>query len=142
MSRTNQTESLPNPTTRWFEWSGGSGCVTYYDKEAEKKQEVPFPFKFLVLDQLATVSGFHEASESGIIANEVRRTPDEDLVVKTHKGLTLARGRWSEIKSQVKEQGGGFTASVYIAYEDQGQWKLGNIRLRGSGLSAWLDFKD
>jgi hypothetical protein len=90
---------------------------------------------------LATVQGWHDPSESAIFANEVRDTRQDTLVVKSFKGGELASGLYAQIKDRIVAVGGHFVASCYIAYKDGDGLKLGNIKFKGSGLSAWMDFK-
>lgn len=143
MSRSNPTETSSNPCTRWFEWAGGSdgGVVRYYDKEAAKSVNVGNKFSFLLLDELASVKGWHDASDSGIYSNEVRDTRQDVLVVKSFKGGELASGLYAQIRDRVGNFGGHFHASCYIAYKDGEVYKLGNIGFKGAALMAWMTFK-
>ena len=77
MSRSNPNTGSSNPSTRWHEWAGDKGILKYYDKAQAATVEVPLPFTFILLDETATVKGWHDASESGIYANEVRDTRQE-----------------------------------------------------------------
>lgn len=148
MSRSNPTDAIRNPSTRWFEFAGGvdGGFVRYYDKETEK--QVPLgnaqdggKFVFILLDEMATVKGWHDPSESGIFANEVKDTRQDTLVVRSFKGGELASGLYASIKDKIVASGGHFVSSCYIAYKDGETLRLGNIHFKGSALSAWMDFK-
>lgn len=143
MSRSNPTEGARNPSTRWFEWAGGSegGFVRWYDKETKKHVPVAEGFTFLLLDELATVKGWHEASESSIFANEVRDTRQETFVVKSFEGGELASGLYANIRDKIVAIGGHFCVSLYLGYKDGEQLKIGNLNLKGAALSAWMDFK-
>lgn len=143
MSRSNSTESARNPSTRWFEWYGADdgGFLRYYDKEAQKKISVPLPFRFLLLDELATVKGWHEASQSGVHANEVRDTRAETLLVRAFKGGELATGFYKAIRDRIIAVGGYFQASLYVAYKDGDELKIGNLGLAGAALAPWMEFK-
>lgn len=143
MSRSNPTNDTPNPSTRWFEWAGGQndGFVRYYDKEEKKNVKVDLPFQFILLDELAAVRGWHDNSESGIYSNEVRDTRQDVMVVKAFKGGELAVGRYASIRDRVKAVGGHFQTSIYIAYKKGGELRIGNLSLKGSALSSWMDFK-
>lgn len=143
MSRSNPTETSSNPCTRWFEWAGGSdgGVVRYYDKDAGKQVDVGDKFAFLLLDELAAVKGWHDASDSGIYSNEVRDTRQDVLVVKSFKGGELASGLYAQIRDRVGNFGGHFHASCYIAYKDGDQYRLGNIGFKGAALMTWMAFK-
>jgi hypothetical protein len=141
MSRSNPTEGTRNPSTRWFEWAGGAdtGFVRYYDKD--KKEHVRVDnFTFILLDELATVQGWNDPSESALYANEVRDTRQDALVVKAFKGGELASGLYASIKDRIAAVGGHFVASCYIAYKDD-TLKLGNIRFKGATLGTWMEFK-
>lgn len=141
MSRSNPHVNAPNPAARWFEWNGETGVVRYYDKDAKKNVDVPLPFTFLLLDELASVRGWHDASESGIYSNEVRDTTKDMLVVKTFKGGTLAEGYYKAIKDRVNTQGGQFVANCYIAAKLETGVTLCSLRFKGSSLGAWMEFR-
>ncbi len=149
MSRSNPTDGLRNPATRWFEFASGDdgGFVRFYDKDADQKialgdKEAGGKFVFILLDEMATVKGWHDASESGIFANEVRDTRQDTLVVRSFKGGELASGLYASIKDRIAAVGGHFVSSCYIAYKHEGgALSIGNIRFKGASLSAWMDFK-
>lgn len=139
MSRSNP-EVSQNPSVRWFEWDGENGNVRYYDKEEEKNINVDLPFTFLVLDQLGTVKGWHNESESGIYANEVKRVDQQPLTVKAFNGGVIAEGLYTEIKDTVKAKGGRYVSSIYVAFKKGNELVIGNLALKGAALSAWMDF--
>lgn len=143
MSRSNPIDGIRNPATRWFEWAGGSdgGFVRWYDKDAKNQVKAPLPFTFLLLDELSTVKGWHDPSESGIYANEVRDTRQDVLVVRSFKGGELASGVYKSIRDRVAAQGGHYCTSLYLAYKDGDELKIGNLSLKGAATSAWMDFK-
>jgi hypothetical protein len=142
MSRSNPSESLVNPSSRWFEWQGENGEVRYYDKEQKKNVVVGSDFTFLLLDRLGKVGGWHDASDSAIYSNEVKDTRKDVLVVRSFKEGTLAEGIYSAIKDRVNAMGGSFIASCYIAYKtDSGVLAIGNIGFKGAALHAWSEFE-
>lgn len=143
MSRSAPTQNNPNPSTRWLEWKGGDGTLEYYDKQTKEKVTVPPPFKFLVLDQLSTVTGYCEKNEAGIYANEVRDVRADALFVKVFKGGALANGLWEDVKDKVKAAGGKFACSVYIAFRENksAPLQIGNIKISGCALGPWFDFR-
>lgn len=143
MSRSNPTDGARNPSTRWFEWAGGDdgGFVRWYDREAKAHVRVDGPFTFLLLDELSTVKGWHEPSESSIYANEVRDLRQEALVVRSFKGGELASGLYADIKDRIVAKGGHYHASIYVAYKEGEELKIGNLGLKGAALGAWMDFK-
>lgn len=142
MSRSNPSEHLSNPSTRWFEWNGEKGLIRYYDKEKKENVDVPLPFAFILLDELASVRGWHDASGSGIYSNEVRDTTQEIMVVKSFKGGTIAEGKYRDIKDRVNSAGGDYNANCYIAYK-QGDdtYVIGSLRMKGAALGAWMEFR-
>lgn len=144
MSRSNPTEATRSPSTRWFEFDSGAdgGFVRYYDKNTEKNFQVEGKFTFILLDELATVKGWHDPSESSIYANEVRDTRQDTFVVKSFKGGELASGLYANIKDRIVAVGGRFVASCYIAYKhEDGDFRIGNIRFKGAALGVWMEFK-
>lgn len=145
MSRSNnsQQQGPNNPCNRWHEWSGARGSLNYYDKDTKQKVELGDQFTFMLLDELAVIKGWHEASQSGITSNEVRSTGDTQLVVRAFKGGELCRGFYKDIKDKVLSVGGHYFTSLYIAYYDDNQeLQIGNIQLKGAALRAWMDFKN
>lgn len=139
--------SLSNPTaknlaTRFMRWRGGEeggGQVTYYDKEAAEEITVPLPFSFIVLDELSTVTGFNDSQQQGYWSNEVRDS-NGTLVARTKQGIQ-GRGTWQQLK-ELGLKGLKFAQSVYIAFKDEtGELQIGNIKMAGAAMSAWIDFK-
>lgn len=143
MSRSNPTEGARNPSTRWFEWAGGDdgGYIRWYDKDAGKHVKVALPFTFLLLDELSTVKGWHDPSESGIYSNEVRDTRQDVLVVRAFKGGELASGVYKSISDRIKAQGGHYCASLYLAYKEGDELRIGNLSLKGAAAGTWMEFK-
>lgn len=138
MSRSKPTAK--NPATRFFQWGGGDGSLSYYDKEAEERIEVPFgkkkPFVFLVLDELNTMSGFSDDDQSSFWSNEVRDVTKDVMTLRTGKGVK-ARGVYKDLK----DTGAKYAKSVYIAYKDEaGELVIGHIKIMGAALTAWIDF--
>jgi hypothetical protein len=142
MSRSNPNEnSTPNPAARWFEWNGELGIVRYYDKIAKKNVDVGDDFTFILLDQLGSVRGWHDASDSGIYSNEVKDTRQEAMVVKSFKGGTLVEGIYKDIKDRVNAVGGQFVANCYIACKNGGNTlEIASLRFKGAALGAWMEF--
>ena len=142
MSRSNPHDNAPNPAVRWFEWNGEHGIVRYYDKDAKKNVDVGSEFTFVLLDELASVRGWHDASGSGIYSNEVRDTRQDVMVVKAFKGGTLAEGVYKDIKDRVNTQGGQFVANCYIGFKNGGgKLAIGSLRFKGAALGAWMEFR-
>lgn len=143
MSFSNPRGNLASPITRVFEWGGGENAkdnLTYWDREKEERVAVILPFEFIVLDELATVSGFDRKAGQRIWANEVR---PEDLKIAPMKvqmkGEVLYEGIYQ------KGMGGrlyGYAQAIYIAYLlPDGNMALGKFLAAGSARGAWFDFK-
>jgi len=143
MSRSNPTVNAPHPCTKWFEWDGAEGGITYWDKDQKIRVEMPKDFTFIVLDRLGVVKGYHDRSKSGITSNEVRDSTKDPFVVRAFQGGEIARGLWKEIKTTVDAAGGGYAASIYLAYKNgDGKLAIGNIYFRGAALNAWVEFEN
>lgn len=142
MSLSNPNDKVPNPARRWFEWNGERGEISYYDKDQKKSIVVAQPFTFIVLDELASVRGWHDPSQSGIYSNEVKDTRTEVMTVKAFKGGTLAEGIYRDIKDRVNAAGGSYNANVYLAFKDEKtEMVIGAMRLKGAALASWMEFK-
>lgn len=137
MSLSNPRSS--SPVTRYFRISSSAGNLNYWDKAAAAEVIVPLEFRFIVLDSLATARGYHEASGSAIFANEVRSNTDV-LNVRSKTG-TLISGGWTEIKDRARALGARYARSLYLAYLDGNEWKLGNLTVVGASASSWFDFE-
>lgn len=136
--------SIKNPATRFMQWRGGEeggGRVTYWDKEAEQEVEVALPFSFIVLDELNTITGFSERDQSGFWSNEVRSLQNDQLVVRT-KSSIKERGKYADIADKIKAGGAKYAKSVYVAFkDDSGELAIGNIKIAGAALTAWIEFE-
>jgi len=133
---------LKNPAEMFISWSGSKGKFTFYDKELNVNVEFENPIYIIPLDELATIRGFHDKSQSGIYSNEVKNTTKEKFVVKAFKGGTITSGLYQEIKGKL--EGGDYAKSVYAAFisvnEDKTtDLKLVNLCLHGSGIGPWID---
>lgn len=143
MSLSRPSNRTPNPATRHFEWKGKDGHLQYYDKEAKENVIVKLPFKFLLLDRLATVTGYNKKLKSGIYSNEVRDTRSDPFIVKVFSGGIAAEGVWAEIKDKVtsRAMGGCFASNCYIAFRDGKELALGALKLSGCALGPWFEFE-
>lgn len=128
---------LSNPAKRFLEWKSNEKAFSYFDKEKKENVKVELPFKFLVLDQLHTVSGWNDATSSGIFSNEVKFISKQVMTVKPFKGNEIAKGLYADIKEKVKNAGGHYVKSIYIMLEDG---TLANIQLKGSAVQQWGEF--
>lgn len=137
MSRSNRSDGSENPAKLFFEWSGSTGQIKYYDKVKKENMFLELPFNFLVLDQLSTIGGYHDEIGSGIWSNEVRNIKLEALTVRTKNGV-YGKGTYDMVKNLKHVR---YCKSIYIAYYDENQeLQIGNFQAVGSSLSAWIDF--
>lgn len=147
-----------NPATKFLSWKSNEKCFSYFDKEIastltdpeEIKQkanvQVKLPFRFLVLENLASVKGWSDSLGGNIVSNEVKFISKEPLTVKAYhkngKGekvsTEIAKGIYKEIKEKVNTAGAKYHASIYIMLEDG---SLANIQLKGAAVQKWGEFK-
>ena len=137
---------LKNPASKFISWSGSKGKFFYYDSEKGEKGENVFfdkPIYVVPLDEMATIKGFHDKSQSGIYSNEVKNTTKEILIVKAFKGGTITSGLYQDIKGKL--EGGDYAKSVYCALinivQDGIELELVNLSLHGSSIGPWIDAK-
>lgn len=131
-----------NPCRKFIDYKGDKGQFFYYDKEQEKQIEVTLPIYFVVLDELATITGYNKKHDCGIYSNEVHRTADELLRVKTFKGGEEIVGLYNDIKDSIVALGGKYTKSVYVLLlSADGSSEMANFKFRGAAFSGWLDKK-
>ena len=141
MSTSNRRQAFAqpkaNPSTKFLQWKSNEKCFEFYNKEKQEKVSVPLPFKFLVLDEMHTVSGWNDASSSGIFSNEVKFISKEVMTVKPFKGNEIAKGLYKDIKEKIVAAGGHYVKSIYIMLEDG---SLANLQLKGSAVQKWGEF--
>ena len=141
MSTSNRRQAFAqpkaNPSTKFLQWKSNEKCFEFYNKEKQEKVSVTLPFKFLVLDEMHTVSGWNDASSSGIFSNEVKFISKEVMTVKPFKGNEIAKGLYKDIKEKIIAAGGHYVKSIYIMLEDG---SLANLQLKGSAVQKWGEF--
>lgn len=138
MSRRDEFKQVSkNPSKKFLEWKSDNKNFSYYDKDKGANVTVGLPFKFLVLKEMHTVKGWHDASESGIYANEVENIGKDKITVKAFKGGVIASGIYKDIKEVVSSQGANYSKSIYCM-DDSGS--IINIQFKGACVQAWGDF--
>lgn len=141
MSRSNNTD-LINPAIRFFEWSGESGNVRYFDKELGEKGEnvtVELPFKFLVLDRVSQITGGidRNGGYEGFWSNAVKNLKTQSFTVRSKTGIE-AQGLYEQIKGTA---GVKYMSGLYIAfYDTDAILKIGYLKIKGAALTAWIEF--
>jgi len=81
-----ESERPTNPCKKFIKFNGGTGSFYFYDKEAEKEVPIKLPITFMVIDELSTITGWHDKSVSQIYSNEVHSVVKENLKVRAFKG--------------------------------------------------------
>jgi hypothetical protein len=141
MSTSNRRQAFQtptsNPATKFIDWKSNDKCFSFYNKETSQNEQIPLPFKFLVLDELHSIKGWNDSTSSGIYSNEVKFISKEIMTVKPYKGNEIAKGLYKDIKEKVKSAGGHYVKSIYIMLEDG---TLANLQLKGSSVQAWGEF--
>ena len=142
MSLSNPDERVSNPAEIFLEWQGKKANLYYYDKDKKENVKLALPFKMIVLDQLACISGFSDQANSNIYSNQVRNTKTEKLHVKTYKGGYSWEGLYEKLKLDVKSFGGKFTKSIYVAIRlpTSKDFIIANLKLRGGSQYEWSEF--
>lgn len=145
MSRSNNNVPLANPAKRFIDWDSENGCFKTYDKEKKENVKIPLPVRFYVLDELTTVKGFSDKTQGGIWSNEIKDITKQALSVKSKdkagKLVTIAEGKYSDIKDTITASGGKYTRSLYVAMlNDKDEYEIVNFQLKGAAFSGWLDF--
>lgn len=138
MSRSNQTD-LINPAVRYFDWSGKTGAVNYYDKEKEERVNVKLPFKFLILDRVSQITGGmkRNGKYEGFWSNAVKNLKTQPFTVRSKQGVE-AQGFYSQIKDT---RGVKFMTGLYIAFYDSDKnLQIGYLKIKGAALNAWINF--
>lgn len=139
------TQPQSNPATKFLSWKSNDKCFSYYDKETETNVQVDLPFKFLTLDELASVKGWSDSLTGQIISNEVKYISKEVITAKCyHKNVKgektsteIAKGIYKDIKEKVNSAGAKYHKSIYVMLEDG---SLANIQLKGASVQKWGEF--
>lgn len=161
MSNRRQAFSTPdsNPAQKFISWKSNDKCFSYYDKEIaeslkgkpddEIKEKanvkIPLPFRFLVLDELASVKGWSDSLTGNIVSNEVKFISKEIITAKCyHKNVKgekatteIAKGLYKDIKEKVNSAGAKYHKSVYVMLENG---TLANIQMKGATVQKWGEF--
>jgi hypothetical protein len=142
MSRSNPTETLSNPSTKFIDWSGSEGKFKYYDKEKKENVFIELPFTFIPLDILSTCKGYNDQEKVGYYSNEVRSTKKEPFTVRTKNGIVMT-GLYEQVKEKLAPKGLKYVQSVYVAIKEEGKGLvIANLQLTGSALGPFINFCD
>jgi len=138
MSLTRNTTGSINPATKLIDFNGETGIFDYYDKEKKENIELGTKIEFIVLNELSGITGWSDQDESAIWSNEVEKTTEEELTIRTKKGVLIS-GLYRKIKKDVISLGGKYCKIVYIKLK--GEDTISRLRLKGAALSAWINKK-
>ena len=141
MSRSNPTETLSNPSTKFIDWSGSEGKFKYYDKEKKENVFIELPFTFIPLDILSTCKGYNDQEKVGYYSNEVRSTKKEPFTVRTKNGIVMT-GLYEQVKEKLAPKGLKYVQSVYVAIKEGKGLVIANLQLTGSALGPFIEFCD
>lgn len=133
------TPKIKNPCKKFIEFKGNTGVFQFWNKEKKETEQVALPISFIVLDELSTITGFSDMTQSGIYSNEVHSLKDETLNVRTFKGGLKVVGLYADIKGKIAEMGGKFCKSVYAGLITKEGLELVNFQLKGISFSSWLN---
>lgn len=131
---------ISSPCKKFIEFKGNIGVFQTWDKEKKENVKLPYPIRFIVLDELNTIKGFNDSTQSGIYSNEVHNLSKEELTIRTFKGNLSVVGLYADIKSNFVDMGGKFCKSVYAALINKDDsLELVNFQLSGAAFKAWAD---
>lgn len=156
--------SVTNPAQKYYKWSGGAkeevtlpdgstankvvGRLTYWDSEKVREDGeqgdnvvVQLPFRFCILEQTRSITGFSPTPGTNIryYSNETVGN-DEILVVQRRDdsgAKEILRGTYDQIKPSLP-QGARLQINLYIYNPDSQQ--IERLNLQGSALAAFIDF--
>lgn len=148
MSRSQKDDFAQNPATRFFEWQGGTGGVTYYDREKKENIEVKLPFRFLVLDEVMTVGGGVDNNDGyvGFWSNAIRSRDAKTKHITVRSNSNGRKrieytGTWADIKANLV--GAKYIKGLYIGYyNDDKQLDIGYLKIKGAALMPWVNFNE
>jgi len=138
--------TVTNPAAFFAEWSSEAKCLKFYekfDKPNEKGEKginrlIGMPFRFMVLDTLATIKGYNEKLSSNYYSNEVRNIKTDTLSVYCG-GIKAADGLYNDVIGKLT--GAKFCQSVYIVCKGKQDYKIANIQIKGAALGEWIEFR-
>lgn len=153
MSRSEVTEKVKNPAKYFLNWDGTNGGFIYWDKEKQEKVALKLPVKFMVLDTLATIKGYSNKEKCGYSSGEVKTKDlktaqfnvgvwvvDPNSTDGKKKFKSVAKGTYDEVMSSKNTVGAKYCQSVYVALLQDKGLVLANFQMKGTALSAWIDY--
>lgn len=146
MSRTSKRGGSSSPVMKYLSFKGGSGTISFYDKNSEERVELD-TVKLILVDDLASVSGFNEAESSGYSSNLLNPydTGKKEFEVRSKSNgqfKTVEKGIWKDIKGSSSLSGAKYTRNLFAIADVGDGYELVRLELNGSGLRPWLDLVD
>lgn len=130
---------ISSPCKKFIDFKGSTGNFQFWDKSKKENIELKLPLRFIVLDELSTITGYSESANSGIYSNEVHNLSHQDLNVRTFKGGISFSGKYADIKTRISDLGGKFSKSIYAALITGDGVELVNFKFKGASLKPWID---
>lgn len=130
------TQKAVSPVKLYASWSSNDKAFKFYNKEKGQDELLKLPLKLVHLDEMATIKGFHDESNSSLYSNEVRSTVNEILNVRSFKTGEIVSGIYADIKTKIQSAGGKYNKSIYFFHNGD----IINLSLQGAALQAWAEF--
>lgn len=121
------------PYSRTINWKSSLCEFQEYDKDTSSNKKVDID-RFVVLEEMTSVSGYSQKANKGIWSNEVLDLKHEKLQVRIGNEIEY-EGYWSEIKDAVNGAGGKFT-NVVIALLPSNE--IVRFLFSGAACSGWI----
>lgn len=145
MSRTKKESNSSSPVKKYLSFSGGSGQITWYDKNApedERKKSVD-ELSFILLDTKSSITGYNEASSKSISSNLLSpfSVGKEEFEIRLG-GNIIKKGIWKDIKKELEStvKGCKFTTNIFALADLGDGLEVVRLELNGSSLSPWINF--
>lgn len=134
-----KTEKKSKPADIYLKFKSGEKGFEGWNHKANEKVLIDEPFKFAVVSEYHTVSGYNNQHRTGVFSNEVQHIGKDPLIIRTWKpeGNIVAEGIWKETKPVSEAQGGYYTKSIYAVHEDGTPI---NLQVSRSAVQAWSAF--
>lgn len=144
MSRTKEVQRTESPAKTNIYFNGKLGKFSTFLEEDSELSEIPFPFRFVVVDD-----GAHHVTGKTDLSKDAPRYKSNvahdgystrlRVWVDNDPETTIGDGTWASMKTRLYKLGARYTKILYII-ADVGQGKvLCALHLKGRAFSAWID---
>lgn len=142
MSRSNNVR-VQDPAAKIITWSGEKGIFKVYDRSQEnpKKEDLPLPISFIVLDMFQQVTGYSEKLNCGLRSNMCRDMTKANFTVrsKSDNAVFPITGYWKDICEKIDHYGGRWTKVIYAMMKSKSGYEIVRIELSGAAVSAFIN---